>query len=250
MRVLHLLALPWLGQASLIQAEPDSDLDQYGWITPLINVSGVCQVASNSYKEAIDSSWGMNVLDANGRLPLEGFLSDTLDIPINLCDIINADEIQNLPGCDRLPQSVTDINLKLLFGFNKNPGSLDVCLAQDGPAFTSQYCSVNLKVPESQASQAGGPWGRVLAGPRQGGGGGTYMGRIGGVLEAGERGRRWREAGRAGGGRENVTGFTQFQKHVDHLYSLVPKAPAMPPNQVTRPTFQHDNPQPSSLACT
>ena len=244
MRLLTLLSLPWLVRASLDQPDTEVASDQYAWITPLINVSDPCSASSKRYKDAVDSGelWGSTILDSDGRLPLEGFLSDSVAIPVNLCDLINADGIQNLPGCENLPPSLTNINLNLLVGFSSNPGSMDICLDQKAPEFPTKYCSVDLKVgggrqsgpPRGVLGEQGYPDGRYL------GGGETYFGRIARVLETGEAWRRWRESGRGLEDRENITGFPQFHKHVLHLYTLVPQATAMKYEQVIK--YFHLNP--------
>ena len=90
------------------------DVD-FGWITPLHGTDGKCAEASQRYIEAFgvaddlqkNMTWGPYVLDADGRLPLEGFLSDSTPIPLPLCEIFGA----ALPNCEQLPSFLTNVVL-------------------------------------------------------------------------------------------------------------------------------------------
>ena len=89
------------------------DVD-FGWITPVHVADGKCFEASQRYIEAFgiagdprkNMSWGQYMLDADGRLPLEGFLSDTIPFPIPLCDILGP----ALPDCTQLPSFLTSLS--------------------------------------------------------------------------------------------------------------------------------------------
>ena len=78
----------------------------------------------------------LQMFDSNGRLPMEGFLSDHLDIPVDLCD-----------GVDQcpLPAALQYINLKIPIGFSINPGGFEECLSVQ--EIETQYCTVSLNTP-------------------------------------------------------------------------------------------------------
>ena len=82
--------------------------------------------------------------DANGRLPMEGSLSDVLEIPIELCFGI----LQGAwPECQYVvPPSLRMVKLKIPIGYSYNPGSYEECLGTD-----SSYAVVSIKGPEIPA---------------------------------------------------------------------------------------------------
>ena len=91
----------WLLLAPLVHADPCSlgseEMAQYAWLTPVLgDISPKCCQASQQYINAFgveedpsrNLTWGLGQLDANGRLPLEGFLSDSELKSLSLCDLI------------------------------------------------------------------------------------------------------------------------------------------------------------------
>ena len=169
MRLLPLLLLGPL----LVNGQQEDDLpDWHAWITPILgmNVSDECYKASMNF--ITNEISFPQALDSDGRLPLEGFLSDALTIPIPLCDIIN------IPGCKSLPPSLTTIVLKLPIGFSKNPGRMESCLNLADSGFDSKYCTVEMKPSAEIGVGGGGPFGRNARTEVP-----TYFGRIAAVLE-------------------------------------------------------------------
>ena len=127
----------------------------FGWITPVHVADGKCFEASQRYIEAFgiagdprkNMSWGQYMLDADGRLPLEGFLSDTIPFPIPLCDILGP----ALPNCTQLPSFLTNVVLNIPIGFSHNSGNMDLCLDEGIHTYLgvkTQYCSVGMVPPE------------------------------------------------------------------------------------------------------
>jgi hypothetical protein len=114
-----LLALPLSQPASC--PYPADELARFGWITPVLgDISAGCREASCRYIAALgvpgdparNATWGPGRLDANGRLPLEGFLSDTFPFgPLDLCHLLGA----AFPGCKGLPDSITSVTIKVSF---------------------------------------------------------------------------------------------------------------------------------------
>ena len=135
---MRLLQLLLLGPLLTTSQEEDNLPDWLAWLTPILgmNVSDECYKASMSYIE--NNIIFLQALDNNGRLPLEGFLSDALSIPIPLCNIVN------ITGCKSLPQSLTTIVLKLPLGFSKDPGRMESCLNLVDSGFNSKYCTVEM----------------------------------------------------------------------------------------------------------
>ena len=154
----------------LVTGQQEDDLpDWHAWITPILgmDVTDECYKASMNLIE--NNITFPAALDSDGRLPLEGFLSDALSIPLPLCDIVN------IPGCKSLPPSLTTVVLKLPLGFSKNPGRMDGCLNLVDSGFNSKYCSVSMK---SSAGMSAGGRGRNAKADEQ-----TYFGRIGAAVE-------------------------------------------------------------------
>ena len=77
----------------------------------------------------------LQMFDANGRLPMEGFLSNTFDLPIDVCDLFRSNDCQYT-----IPNSLRFINIKLPVGYNNNPGNYDECLST--PDYKTRYCTV------------------------------------------------------------------------------------------------------------
>ena len=137
------------------QFPPDPQPDQFAWITPLLgNISDECRTAGEKYRDNIMQilNSGINeakengsitpaalkMFDSNGRLPMEGFLSDVLDIPFDLCQIIG-----DIPCL--LPNQVRNVVLKIPLGYSYNPGCHEECLSVDN--METRYCTVSLQGP-------------------------------------------------------------------------------------------------------
>jgi hypothetical protein len=216
------LCLLLLVAAPLTRALPClvEDTARYAWITPILgNISPACCQASQKYIRAfgvpddlsLNMTWGLQQLDANGRLPLEGFLSDAVPFPLNLCDLLG----ESLPGCRDLPPALTSVSVTMVIGFGQNPGSMDNCLKSKTDGFNSRYCTVSLKKPEEKEESGGG---RVEAEDHFGL---SYFGRMAAHMEDVQHWRRLKtEIGQDEGGGRNLTGMTEFQEHVEHLYYL------------------------------
>ena len=141
--------------------------ENFGWITPTnVDENSACYEASRRYIEAFgdpndptkNTTWGPIMLDSDGRLPMEGFLSDTIPIPINICDMLNG----TLPNCDKLPSSLTNLLVHMPFGFHLNPGSMDLCLegAHTGLGMKTKYCTIYMVTPDLGSVGMAPPIGR------------------------------------------------------------------------------------------
>ena len=83
------------------------------------------------------------MVDSDGRVPMEGFLSDTQDVSINLCTLLE----QNNYSCDLLPAGIPhEITLMIPLGYSNNPGSQEECYTKELETKT-QYCTIRLKGP-------------------------------------------------------------------------------------------------------
>lgn len=138
-----------------LKLPPDINLDQFAWITPLLgNISNECRSASEKYRDALIEVLNstnlkekenspmipaaLQMFDSNGRLPMEGFLSDVLEIPIDLCELVG----ESTKSC-LLPNAVRFIVLKIPLGYSNNPGSHGECLSVEQTE--TKYCTVRLK---------------------------------------------------------------------------------------------------------
>ena len=94
-----------------------------------------------------DFDWGKYMMNANGLLPLEGFLSDTFSVPLYLCNIFDP---AAAPNCEELPEFLTRVAVRMLVDFLLSPCSLDLRLGGVHTKFRvkNQYCTVSLKSPE------------------------------------------------------------------------------------------------------
>ena len=81
----------------------------------------------------------LQMFDSNGRLPMEGFFSDVLVIPI--CEVLG----ESTKSCF-LPNAVRFFVLKIPLGYSNNPGSHGECLSVEQTE--SRYCTVRLKGPD------------------------------------------------------------------------------------------------------
>ena len=128
----------------------------FGWITPSNTVeNSACFNASQRYIAAFgdaddpskNMTWGPLMMDADGRLPMEGFLSDTIPILISLCDSLHGTA---LASCNKLPSSLTNLLIHFPFGFHHNPGNMDLCLegAHTKLGVETKYCTVYMVTPD------------------------------------------------------------------------------------------------------
>ena len=198
----------------------------YGWITPIHGTSPECKEASNKYIASFgdandpsrNATFGLSMLDSNGRLPLEGFLSDTLQLPIPLCEVLG----DSIPNCDTLPASLTTVNVNIPMGFANNPGNMDNCLKAKAVNFRSKYCTVTLTGPD------------LGLGGRQGGGreAWSYPGMVANLAEKVEMMRQVRRAAVYAKGHKTISGAQDFHEHITLLQSLSQAEPSMTPQQV------------------
>jgi hypothetical protein len=101
----------------------------------------------------------------------------------------------------------------MVIGFAQNPGSMDNCLARKTEGFSSRYCTVSLKKAQGKSGR-----GRVEAEDHFGL---SYFGRMEADIEDVQHlGRLKAEIRQDKEARTNLTGMTEFQEHVEHLYSL------------------------------
>lgn len=126
---------------------PELDLDQFAWLTPLRgDISSECLAASNQYVDTLlniqpdltSIPGPLSMFDSNGRFPLEGFLSDSLDIPIDIC--------QGDEECQfTLPDQLRFVTAKIPLGYSINPGNFDECL--EITDFETAYCNMYIQGP-------------------------------------------------------------------------------------------------------
>ena len=125
------------------------DPAQFAWITPLLgDISEECRNASEQYRDDLIATLqygslteAITMFDSNGRLPMEGFLSDYIEIPIDLC--ADTDECF-------LPVALSTITLKLPIGFSNHPGHFEGCLGVK--EIETKYCAVSLRTPSSMSA--------------------------------------------------------------------------------------------------
>ena len=194
-----------------------ADVD-FGWITPSNTVeNSACFNASQRYIAAFgdaddlskNSTWGPLMMDADGRLPMEGFLSDTIPIPFSICDTLNRTA---RASCDKLPSSLTNLLIHVPFGFHHNPGSMDLCLdgAHTELGVRTKYCTVNMVAPDiGIGGMQPSPWRKDQ----------SYVKMLADIAEKMDQMKRVRSI-TAFSSKNNVTkifGFDQFQNHVKEL---------------------------------
>ena len=75
------------------------------------------------------------MFDANGRLPMEGFLTDTISVPVDICQLI-----ENPECVYSIPASLRFIDIRLPMGYAQNPGSYQECLSTEN--YETRYCSI------------------------------------------------------------------------------------------------------------
>ena len=211
-----------------------SDVD-FGWVTPIHgSLSNECLEASRRYIRSLggvgnhqekDDDWGRYMMDANGRLPLEGFLSDKFSVPLDLCDIFGP---AAAPNCEELPEFLTHVVVKMPVGFSRSPGSMDLCLSGVHTKFgvKTQYCTVSLQSPEVHIEGAV---------PTRG-----HLGSFDNLLK--NMTRMTSLLSPAFNNKINVTfldGLHQFQHHVLHIQNILEGSPQLTAKQVKSPPFLH-----------
>ena len=210
--------------------EPQLEVD-FGWITPVHVADGKCSEASQRYIEAFgvaddpqkNMTWGQNMLDADGRLPLEGFLSDLTPFPIPLCDLLGS----ALPNCKQLPSFLTNIVLYIPIGFSHNAGNMDLCLA-DHFGVKTQYCSVAMLPPEIDTEGADTVTPGFRTQQSQ-----SYFDKIANLLEAvGQMKQMKSFDSDSGTNKTTINGFGQFQEHMKQVQSFSKAEPGFSPQQV------------------
>ena len=77
----------------------------------------------------------LQMFDANGRFPMEGFWSDSIDLPVDICTILKTNSCLY-----SIPNSIRFINVKIPFGYANNPGNYEECLSTEG--YETRYCAV------------------------------------------------------------------------------------------------------------
>ena len=195
----------------------------FGWITPVHVADGKCFEASQRYIEAFgvaedprkNMTWGQYMLDADGRLPLEGFLSDTIPFPIPLCDLL----APALPNCTQLPSFLTNVVLNIPIGFSHNAGNMDLCLDEGihtDLGVKTQYCSVAMLPPEidTEGADTVTPGFRTQRSQ-------SYFDKIANLLEAIHQMKQMDslESG-SGMNRTTINGFGQFQEHMKQVQTF------------------------------
>ena len=184
--------------------------ENFGWLTPLhVDPNSACFKASLSYVEAFgvandlskNMTWGPLMMDADGRLPMEGFLSDTIPIPVHLCEMLNGTAAEN---CNKLPSSLTNVLIHFPFGFHHNPGNMDLCLegVHTKWGFRTKYCTIYMIPPDIGIGGIGSPWRQEH----------SYLGMLANLVEMWERMKSLAAASVSG--KDNATeifGFGQFK---------------------------------------
>ena len=123
----------------------DSALDSlWPLITPLYGVSTPCLEQSLEYIQALtslgqnnsgDGTWALQMLDSSGRLPQEGMLSETIDLP--LCSLV-----QILIPNTKYPQALEAQTLKFPVGHAIDSGNYDGCLRIKHGNIKGKHCIV------------------------------------------------------------------------------------------------------------
>ena len=79
------------------------DRDQFAWLTPTMgDIDPTCKAASDQlinqaihWTQHMDSSYPslLYMYDSDGKFPQEGFLSDTREIPVDVCSLLSKYDI-------------------------------------------------------------------------------------------------------------------------------------------------------------
>jgi len=128
-----------------------ASLPDFGWLTPLHgDISQECLSASRRYQALLSNQTNPNFMtaatmfDSNGRLPMEGFLSDTMPIPLDICDFF-----PTWKNCkSTVPDTSRKITLGLPMGYAHSPGSYEECLSVNTELLKGKYCTVYLTPPK------------------------------------------------------------------------------------------------------
>ena len=195
------------------------DVD-FGWITPVHVDDEKCSEASQRYIEAFgvagnprkNMTWGQYMLDADGRLPLEGFLSDTIPFPIPLCDLLGP----ALPNCTQLPSFLTNVVLNIPIGFSHNAGNMDLCLDEGihtQLGVKTQYCSVAMSPPKIDTEGADTVTPGIRTKQSQ-----SYFDMIANLLEAIAQMKRINSLESDGESNKTmINGFDELQEHMTQV---------------------------------
>ena len=203
--------------------------EHFGWITPSNTVeNSACFNASQRYIAAFgdaddpskNMTWGPLMMDADGRLPMEGFLSDSIPIPISLCDSLNGTA---LASCNKLPSSLTNLLIHFPFGFHHNPGNMDLCLegAHTDLGVETKYCTVYMVTPDIGIGGMGK--------------GQSYVKTLANIAKKMEQMKRMTAT--AIGSKNNATEIFGFEQFKDHMEELSKEEPSFSTDQVQIRTF-------------
>ena len=206
----------------------------FGWITPSNTVeNSACFNASQRYIAAFgdandpskNMTWGPLMMDADGRLPMEGFLSDTIPIPISLCDSLHGTA---LASCNKLPSSLTNLLIHFPFGFHHNPGNMDLCLegAHTELGVETKYCTVYMVTPDIGIRGMEPPPRRKYQ---------SYVKMLANIAERMEQMKRMTAT--AIGNKENATEIFGLEQFKDHMEELSKEEPSFSTEQVRIRTY-------------
>ena len=85
----------------------------------------------------------LSMIDSDGKVPIEGFLSDPQEVELDLCPLIEQIGL----SCDMLPAGIPHIITVLIpVGYSNNPGNQNECYSEELTSET-QYCSLKLNGP-------------------------------------------------------------------------------------------------------
>lgn len=95
-----------------------------------------------------DAIWALQMFDSNGRFPMEGSLTDSLEIPMDICNMV----VGIWPNCTNIvPAALRMIHLLVPVGYAINPGSYESCLGVGVNSFRGKYCTIFLEGPPGQS---------------------------------------------------------------------------------------------------
>ena len=104
----------------------------------------------------LETLWALQMLDADGKFPMEGSLSDSVEVPIDICILVQ----NQWPGCVTLPDALRQIIIQVPVGYALNPGSYESCLGVTTDSFDGKYCLVFLHGPPGLSGLASDDLGR------------------------------------------------------------------------------------------
>ena len=140
-----LLLLLLGGAASQAQDLPEFPYGLWPLVTPLLGVGEECRSASLEYVAGLqnNSMWALQMLDSSGNLPFlqEGFLSDTMEVPVPLCSMLE-DILAGAP----CPDALEDFSLKIPYGYGAGLGSQAGCASVEG--FPTHFCHNGIQIAQ------------------------------------------------------------------------------------------------------